>query len=131
LRSDALIRAVYGRQCGPRCPALDSAGVDAWRRPLEVGGAEEALWGMLQTGAPGLSTQRLSGLARTGIPTSVVFGAQDGVFPAGTPQQTAQRVGAPTPLLIPAARHLTMISDPGPVAGAVEALAARATARTG
>jgi pimeloyl-ACP methyl ester carboxylesterase len=126
LRSDALIRSLYGRQCGPRCPALDAAGVDAWRRPLQVGGAEDGLWGMLDAGVPGLSTQRLSGLAATGLPTAVVFGAQDGVFPSGTPQRTAQRVGAPPPLIIPNARHLTMISDPGPVAGAVEALVARA-----
>jgi len=125
---DGLIRSVYGRQCGPRCPALDAAGVDAWRRPLQVGGAEDGLWGMLSAGVPGMSAQRLAGVAATGVPTSVVFGAEDDVFSADTPQQTAQRIGAPPPVLIPAARHLTMISDPGPVAAAVVALAARAPA---
>jgi pimeloyl-ACP methyl ester carboxylesterase len=126
LRSDALIRAIYGRQCGPRCPALDAAGVDAWRRPLEVGGAEDALWGMLAAGVPGMSPERLTGVAATGVPAAVVFGARDDVFPAGTPEQTARRVGSPAPVLIPDARHLTMISHPGPVAGAIEQLARRA-----
>jgi len=127
LRTDALIRSVYGRQCGPRCPQLDAAGVDAWRRPLQVGGAEDALWGMFSAGTPGLSAQRLSGVAATGVPTSVVFGAEDDVFPAGTPEETARRIGAPAPALIPGAHHLTMISDPGPVADAVLALTTRAT----
>jgi len=126
LRSDALIRSLYGRECGPRCPALDAAGVDAWRRPLQVSGAEDGLWGMISAGNVGMSARRLAGVAATGVPASVVFGAQDSLFPAGSPQQTAQRVGAPAPLLIPDARHLTLISDPGPVAGAIEALAARA-----
>jgi pimeloyl-ACP methyl ester carboxylesterase len=126
LASDGLIRGIYGRQCGPRCPELDADGVDAWRRPLQVGGAEDGLWGMLQAGSPGVSASRLAGVAATGVPTSVLFGAQDDVFPPRTPQQTAQRIGAPPPVIIPGGRHLTMISDPGPVADAVEALCDRA-----
>jgi pimeloyl-ACP methyl ester carboxylesterase len=125
VRSDALIRSVYSRQCGPRCPALDAAGVDAWRRPFQVEGAEAGLWGMLEAGVPGMDAGRLAGLAALRMPTAVVFGAEDDVFPAGTPEQTAARIGAPPPLLIPGARHLTMISDPGTVADAVLTLCDR------
>jgi pimeloyl-ACP methyl ester carboxylesterase len=126
VRSDRVIRAVYDAQCGPRCPRLDAAGIDAWRRPLQVAGAEDGVWGMFADGTPGMTPERLAGVARSGVPASVVFGAEDDVFPAGTPEQTAQRVGAPAPTIIPSARHLTMVSDPGPVADAVRALAVRA-----
>jgi pimeloyl-ACP methyl ester carboxylesterase len=126
--SDALIRSVYSRQCGPHCPALDAAGVDAWRRPFQVPGAETGLWGMLAAGVPGLSELRLSELAALPMPKAVVFGAEDPVFSADSAAQTAARIGAPAPTLIPKGRHLTLISDPGPVAEAVLALGRRARA---
>src|SRR5439155_2868890 len=69
-----------------------------------------------------LSIARLRGLAAVAIPKRVVFGAADDVFSADTPAQTAARIGAPAPTLIPAGRHLTMISDPGRVAAAFAAL---------
>jgi uncharacterized membrane protein len=53
VRSDWVIRQIYGSQCGPVCPRLDGAGVDQWRRPLQVTGAEHALWSM--QGIPGRS----------------------------------------------------------------------------
>lgn len=127
LRSDALIRSIYARQCGPACPALDAAGVAAWRRPLQVGGAEDALWGLVREGGPGLKADRLSRVASTGVPASVVFGAQDDVFAPGTPERTARRIGAPAPTLIPGGRHLTMISNPADVTAAIESLTARTT----
>ncbi|WP_088288643.1 alpha/beta fold hydrolase [Kineosporia sp. A_224] len=120
--SDAVVRGVYGGQCGPRCPRLDAAGIDAWRRPFRVAGAEDALWAMLDTGVLGVPTARLSLVARLDVPKAVVFGAQDDVFPAGTPQETARRIGAPAPRIIPDARHLTPVSDPDAVADAVTAL---------
>jgi pimeloyl-ACP methyl ester carboxylesterase len=122
LRSDGLIRSIYSRQCGPRCPTPDAAGVDAWRHPFQVDGAEDGLWGMLAVGVPGLDPERLAGLAALPLPKAVVFGAEDDVFPAGTPEETAARIGAPPPRLLAGARHLTMVSDPGPVAEAVLAL---------
>lgn len=123
LGSDWLIRSFYDAQCGPACPRLDAAGVDEWRRPLRVPGAEAALWDMLGQGVPGLPADQVARLAAVHIPKSVVFGAQDDVFSKQTPQQTARRVGAPPPTLVPRARHLTMISSPREVAAAVEALA--------
>jgi pimeloyl-ACP methyl ester carboxylesterase len=126
LRSDSLIRSIYGRQCGPGCPALDAAGLDAWRRPMQVPGAESGLWGLLDAGVPGLTATRLAGLARLPMPKAVVFGAQDSVFSPQTPRQTADRIGGPAPTLLAGGRHLTMISNPGPVATSIEALAERA-----
>jgi pimeloyl-ACP methyl ester carboxylesterase len=127
LGSDWLIRTVYQRACGPACPRLTAAGVDAWRRPFEVAGAEQAAWAQLDQGVPGVSPARLAGLARLPLPKAVVFGAEDEVFSKDSAAQTASRIGAPPPVLIPGARHLTMISNPDAVAGAVESLAARAS----
>lgn len=59
------------------------------------------------------------------LPKAVVYGADDHVFAKTSAADTARRIGAPPPTLIPGARHLTMISSPGEVARAVEGLAAR------
>jgi pimeloyl-ACP methyl ester carboxylesterase len=123
VHSDGVIRSIYNRQCGPRCPRLTDADVDAWRRPFQVPGAEAALWQLLDQGVPGLSEARLAQLTAVPVPKRVVFGAGDSVFSADTPTRTAARIGAPPATLIPDARHLTMISDPGPVAAAIAALA--------
>jgi pimeloyl-ACP methyl ester carboxylesterase len=125
VRSDGLIRAIYAAQCGPACPRLDAAGVEQWRRPYQVPGAESAVWAAARYGVPGLDAGRLAMLRAVAVPKAVVFGAMDGVFTKDTAAQTARRIGAPPPTLIPGARHLTMISSPRAVAAAVEALAAR------
>ncbi|WP_331770350.1 alpha/beta hydrolase (plasmid) [Embleya sp. NBC_00888] len=119
---DGLIRRMYDAQCGPECPRLDGAGVDEWRRPFQVAGAEGALWSMLGEGVLGVSARRLAQLHELHVPKSVVFGADDDVFDAGTPTETAARIGAPTPTIIPKSRHLPMISAPEAVAAAVRAL---------
>jgi pimeloyl-ACP methyl ester carboxylesterase len=127
VRSDWVIRTIYSTQCGPGCPRLDAAGVEEWRRPFQVAGAESGIWGMLRYGVPGLPPERLTGLRSTGVPKAVVYGAEDHVFAKDSAAQTARRIGAPDPTLIPGARHLTLISAPSQVAQAVEALAARRT----
>jgi pimeloyl-ACP methyl ester carboxylesterase len=124
--SDWLIRTFYNSQCGPSCPPLDHAGVQVWQRPYQVAGGESGLWGSLAAGNPGLPAARVARLRESGVPASVVFGADDGLFSKNAPAQTAVRIGAPPPTLIPGGRHLTMISDPVTVATAIEALAARA-----
>lgn len=129
VRSDGLVRSLYTEQCGPTCPRLDAAGVDEWRRPFQVAGAESALWSMLRLGVPGLPAARLRRLAALPMPKAVVFGAGDRVFRPGTPQDTARRIGAPPPTLIDGARHLSMIGRPDQVATAVEDLALRAPIR--
>jgi pimeloyl-ACP methyl ester carboxylesterase len=125
VHSDWLIRTIYSSQCGPACPRLDAAGVAVWRRPYEVAGAEAGVWGSLKNGVPGLSESRLTLLRGIDLPKAVVYGADDHVFAKTSAADTARRVGAPPPTLIPGARHLTMISSPAEVARAVEGLAAR------
>jgi pimeloyl-ACP methyl ester carboxylesterase len=125
VRSDWMINRLYESQCGPTCPPLDDPGLNQWRRPLQVPGAEEALWSMAGHGMIGLSPDELSRLRDTGIPAAVVFGAEDGGFSPNSPAETAERIGAGPPTIIPNARHLTMISNPIQVGAAIESLAAR------
>jgi pimeloyl-ACP methyl ester carboxylesterase len=125
IRSDWLIRKIYSSQCGPACPRLDAAGVEVWRRPYQVAGAETGVWGSLRYGVPGLSEARLTRLRGVALPKAVVYGAEDHVFAASSAADTARHIGAPPPTLIPGARHLTMISSPAEVARLVEALAAQ------
>ncbi|WP_285629263.1 alpha/beta fold hydrolase [Actinoallomurus iriomotensis] len=119
LRSDWLIRRIYESNCGPGCPHLDRAGVDQWRRPFQVAGAENGIWQM--TGIVGLPAARVAALAGVPISKAVVFGAADDVFAGSAPYETARRIGAPAPILIPGARHLSFISDPCQVATAITA----------
>ena len=120
VRSDWLIRRIYGSQCGPACPPLDHAGVDRWRRPLQVPGAERGLWRM--AGIVGLPAARLATLARIPVPKAVVFGSEDDVFARSSPYETARRIGAPAPTVVSGAGHLSFISHPGQVAAAITAV---------
>jgi len=122
VRSDWLIRRVYDAQCGPACPRLDRAGVEQWRLPLQVAGAERGLWGM--DGVVGLPATRLAALAGLNVPKAVIFGAEDKVFSHSSPYNTARLIGAPAPTVIPGARHLAMISHPRRVAAVLTALPA-------
>lgn len=127
LRSDWAIRTIYAAQCGPTCARLDAAGIDQFRRPYQVAGAEGALWDMLDhIGGPGLPASRLAQLAHSCLPKAVTFGAQDSVFSTDAPYSVAARIGAPAPTVIPGAHHLSLISHPAAVAATVEALVARA-----
>jgi pimeloyl-ACP methyl ester carboxylesterase len=129
LRSDSLIRLIYSETCGPSCPVLSESGIEQWRRPFQVPGAEAAAVQVLDAGIPSLPVAGLEQIARLPMPKAVVYGADDPEYAPGSAQQTAARIGAPAPTLIPGARHLTMVSSPGAVAAAIERLAARA--RTG
>ena len=117
LSSDWLLRKIYRSACTPACPAMD---VDQWTRPFRQPGAEKAIWQMTAHGIPAVSPERLAQLRDVPIPKSVVFGALDA--DGGNPTETATRIGAPAPTLIPNANHLTLISDPAEVAAAVNAL---------
>lgn len=131
LHSDTAIRLIYGITCGPQCPALDPAGVQQWRRPFQVAGAEPTIWQVVATGIPALSTTQLARLATLpGVPKAVVFGADDPEYTPGAAARTAALIGAPAPTLIPSARHLTPVSSPAAVCAAIDALAAADTAGT-
>jgi pimeloyl-ACP methyl ester carboxylesterase len=122
VRSDRAIRFIYGQTCGPRCPALDAAGLDQWRLPLQVPGAEAGFWASARTGIPGIPADEVARIAGLHLPAAVIFGAEDGQFSPNSAAETAQRIGAPAPTLIPNARHLPFISDPDAVAVVVEQL---------
>jgi pimeloyl-ACP methyl ester carboxylesterase len=122
VRNDWVIRRIYGAACGPACPRLDRAGLDQWRRPLQVPGAEHGLWSM--TGLVGLPAGQMAALARIDVPKAVVFGAHDTEFAASAPYDTAKLIGAPAPTVIAGARHLSLISHPDQVAAAITALPA-------
>lgn len=126
LRSDTMIQLIYAETCGPSCAPLTEAGIEQWRRPFQVPGAEAAAFQVLSTGIPSLPVSTLEGIAALPMPKSVVYGSDDPEYQPDSAQQTADRIGAPAPTLIPGARHLTMISSPGAVAAAIEKLAARA-----
>jgi pimeloyl-ACP methyl ester carboxylesterase len=123
VRSDRTIRFIYGRTCGPRCPALDAAGLDQWRRPFQVPGAEAAVWAMAREGIPGLPADEVAKIAALHLPAAVIFGAQDSQYETGSAAETALRIGAPAPTLVPDARHLPFISDPTTVATVITQLA--------
>ncbi|WP_131738326.1 alpha/beta fold hydrolase [Actinomadura roseirufa] len=121
IRSDWVIRTIYESQCGPACPRLDRAGVDRWRRPFQVAGAERALWSM--RGVIGLPAYRVAALSGLPARKAVVFGAGDDVFSRAAPYETARRLNAPPPVIIPGARHLSLVSHPRQVADALAAVA--------
>src|SRR5581483_8491248 len=96
---------------GHQSPALDPTGVQQWRRPFQVAGAEPTIWQVLATGIPALTTTQLGRLAALpAVPKAVVFGADDPEYTPGAAARTASLIGAPAPTLIPSARHLTPVS---------------------
>jgi pimeloyl-ACP methyl ester carboxylesterase len=117
LSSDWLLRKVYNTMCTPNCPPMD---VDQWTRPFRQPGAEKAIWQLTAHGIPAVAPDRLAQLRELSIPKSVVFGSLD--TNGGNAAETATRIGAPAPTLIPNANHLTPISSPAEVAAAINAM---------
>jgi pimeloyl-ACP methyl ester carboxylesterase len=112
-----LLKKIYNSVCAPGCPAMD---VDEWTRPFRQPDAEHAVWQMTAHGIPAVAPDQLAKLKQLNLPKSVVFGAND--TNGGNATETATRIGAPAPTLIPGANHLTLISNPAEVAAAVDAL---------
>jgi pimeloyl-ACP methyl ester carboxylesterase len=84
-------------------------------------GAEDALWNM--QAVVGLPAGRVAELSRVRVPKAVVFGADDDVFSRRSPFETARRIGAASPMIIPGAHHLSLVSHPRQVADAILATA--------
>lgn len=112
-----LLKKIYNGVCSPDCPAMN---VDDWTRPFRQPGAEQAVWQMTAHGIPAVAPERLAELKDLKLAKSVVFGAKD--TDGGNATETATRIGAPAPTLIPNANHLTLISSPAEVAAAIDAL---------
>ena len=118
LSSSSVIRSVYASQCGPTCAPLTAAGVEAWRQPLRQPGFEQAITYTMRYGIPSMTGAELAQLRATAVPKRVIYGANDPQMSATVAAQTAERIGAPTPVAVPG-RHLTMISSPGQLAAAI------------
>ncbi|MFI5729100.1 alpha/beta fold hydrolase [Kribbella sp. NPDC051587] len=123
LGSDSLIRSVYNDACADKCAPLTHDEVQVWTRPFRVPGAEKALWQMIGPNFPAVQPDRLARLKNLPIAKAVLFGALDNQ--GGSAEQTATRVGAPPPTILPGQGHLTLISAPVEVAKAINELAAR------
>jgi len=122
LRSDSLIRRIYNDACARQCAPLTHDDVQVWTRPFRQPGAEKALWQMAGRDIPSVQPDRLALLRSAPVAKSVVFGALDNQ--GGSAQQTATRIGAPPPTILPNQGHLTLISAPTEVAAAIEQLIA-------
>jgi pimeloyl-ACP methyl ester carboxylesterase len=118
LSSSWLIRQIYSSQCGPSCPRLTSAGVEAWRRPLQQPGFESVISYTMRHGIPSMTNAELGQLRAAALPKRVIVGANDPQFTPAGAAQAASRIGAPPPIAVPG-RHLTMISSPQQVAAAI------------
>jgi pimeloyl-ACP methyl ester carboxylesterase len=120
LSSSWLIKRLYSSQCGPACPPLTPAGVEAWRLPLQQPGFGDAITYTLRYGIPSMTSAELSQLKAVAVPKRVIVGADDPQMSASDAIATAARIGAPPPVFVPG-RHLTMISSPEQIAAAVRA----------
>jgi pimeloyl-ACP methyl ester carboxylesterase len=121
LSQDWLIRDIYNANCGPTCPRLDEAGVDAWRWPLEQPGFQAAVTYAIKHGATAMTSAQFAALKAARLPKLVVAGVGDPQMPPSDEALTARRIGAPPPVFVPG-RHLTMISSPQQVAAAIDSL---------
>lgn len=115
-----LIRRIYQSQCGPACPPLTAAGVQAWRRPLQQPGFGELVAYNLQHGIPSMSGAQLRELRAAAVPKLVIYGRDDPQLSPSEAAAAAARIGAPPPVAIPGG-HLTMISSPRQLAAAINA----------
>jgi len=123
LSQDWLIQKLYRSQCGPSCPPLSAAGVQAWRLPLQQPGFAGELAYTLRHGITSMAPADFAKLRSVPVAKLVIYGANDPQMPAADETATARRIGAPPPVAVPG-RHLTMISSPSPVAAALRGLLA-------
>ena len=122
LSQDALIKRIYGSQCGPTCPSLSAAGVNAWRWPLEQPGFSAELAYTTRHGITSMTSAQFAALKADPVPKLVVVGVNDPQMPRSDAVATAERIGAPAPVGVPG-RHLTMIASPRQVAAVINSLA--------
>ena len=125
VRSQTLVRRVFSAACGPNCAPLTPRQLDAVQRPFEVAGAEQSLLAYAVRPIVGVQVSDLLRVRSMHIPSLVVFGARDLEFSSTAAVATARRIGAPPPLMIKGAGHLSMWSSPSQVASALERFVTR------
>ena len=125
VRSQALVRRAFAVACGPNCAPLTSQQLQAVQRPFEVAGAEQALMAYAARPIVGVQVSDLRRVRAEGIPSLVVFGSNDFQFSPGDAALTARRLGAPAPVMVKGAGHLSMWSSPSQVASTLDRFVGR------
>ena len=125
VRSKALVQRVFAVACGPACVPLTSHELDAVQRPFEVAGAEQAMLAYAARPIVGVQVSDLRRVRAEHVPSLVVVGSKDFQFSSGAAKLTARRLGAPAPVMIKGAGHLSMWSSPTEVASVLERFAGR------
>jgi pimeloyl-ACP methyl ester carboxylesterase len=119
-RSSIIIPAVFKATCGSICAPLTHDQLTQIELPLRQPGAQEALFKLAEAPIPGVSIQELIKLRSQKAPKHVIFGAEDHEFDPETPEEIARYIGAPPPVFIPEAGHLSMWAQPARVASAIQ-----------
>lgn len=115
-RWDWPVKRILENAHGPNHPALDHAMVQRWTEQFKVDGAEDAFEEMARHSPPGFGRAALKAMR---IRATVVWGDEDGVDPVAAGRRTAEDLRARF-VLVPGAGHLSMLTDPGAVARAIE-----------
>lgn len=116
--SDWLVRRALRGAYGPHPPQLDHRLLRQWEQPFRVQGTREAFKKLLSYGIQGF---HLDELAAVRIPRIVVWGANDTVDSVAAGRHTATALHAPF-IVVPAAGHLSMLTNPSAVAAAINRL---------
>jgi pimeloyl-ACP methyl ester carboxylesterase len=118
-RTSIVIPAIFKATCGATCKELTKTELRNIERPFQLPDSQQALLELAQSPIPGVSLSELQRLKNDGAQKEVIFGAQDQEFDPETPAQIASFIGAPSPLVIPNAGHLSMWAQPESVAKAI------------
>jgi pimeloyl-ACP methyl ester carboxylesterase len=102
---------------------VDKEMVDAYRRPLQVEGAEEMLWRMTRTRTPSLNR---SEIARIKVPTIVVWGKQDRLIPLQEGVELAATIPGARLVVIDRVGHMPQEERPDVVNALIDELASSA-----
>ena len=118
---DWLVRRALNDAYGPHAPPPSRGDLQEWERPFRVEGTRGAFKTLLSYGIQGF---RLDELKAVRGPRIVVWGADDTVDSVSAGRHTAAALHARF-VLVPAAGHLSMLSNPVAVATAIDTFASR------
>jgi pimeloyl-ACP methyl ester carboxylesterase len=111
------VKQILANAYGPHHPPLGDSQASLWTKQLKAVGAEHALETMAGRPLPGF---RRATVQATHVRATVVWGSEDSVDALREGRQTAGDLDARF-VLIPDAGHLSLLSAPSAVAGAIEA----------
>ena len=118
LGSDAVIRAVLQRQCGPDC-AIEP---ERWRAPLRQEDAEDALLRIVRRPLIGLEPAQV---AEVRVPAAVMSGELDNTMGPSSVAATAALLHTDLTAVLIGEHHLPMLNSPGTFVASLTGLLAR------